>query len=145
MEVQFYYNNSDSRVLNKTLVEGDLFEGQARDETDVLSPVIMFDTPDILRYNYAYIPMFQRYYYINNINAYREGMWSVEFSVDVLMSFRADIERLAVVVDKQSDIENGNQYIDDSSLVAENVMFQTVYNFPNGFNDGGEFILITAG
>lgn len=145
MEVQFFYNCSDGRVINKNIITGDTFEGQARDETDVMNPVIIFDTSDMFRYNYAYIPEFQRYYDVVNRSAYREGLWEVSLSVDVLMSFRGDINQLNVVVDKQSMLENGNEYIDDSSLVAENVMFQTVYNFQDGFNDAGEFILITAG
>lgn len=145
MEVQFYYNVSDARVINKNIVFGEAFEGQARDEVDIMSPVILFDTDEILRYNYAYIPEFQRYYNISDRNVLREGLCEVSFDVDVLMSFRADILNLSVVVDKQSMEENGNEYIDDSSLVAENVMFQTVYNFPGGFNSTGEFILITAG
>lgn len=145
MEVQFFYNMSDSRVINKNIVAGETFQGQARDEVDVMNPVIRFDKPDVIRYNYAYIPQFQRYYDITDRTAFREGLWDVSFAVDVLMSFRGDINQLAVVVDKQSMLENGDEYIDDSSLVAENVMFQTVYNFQNGFNDNGEFILITAG
>lgn len=145
MEVQFFYNMSDSRVINKNIAAGETFQGQARDEVDVMNPVIRFDKSDVLRYNYAYIPQFQRYYDITDRTAFREGLWDVSFAVDVLMSFRGDISQLAVVVDKQSMLENGDEYIDDSSLVAENVMFQTVYNFQNGFNDTGEFILITAG
>lgn len=145
MEVIFYYNVSDARVINKNIIFGDVFEGQARDEVDIMNPVILFDTDEILRYNYAYIPEFQRYYNISDRNILREGLCEVSFDVDVLMSFRADILNLSVVVDKQSMEENGNEYIDDSSLVAENVMFQTVYNFPSGFNSTGEFILITAG
>lgn len=145
MEVQFYYNVSDGRVINKNIIAGDIFSGQARDEVDIMNPVILFDTDEILRYNYAYIPEFQRYYNISARNVLREGLFEVSFDVDVLMSFRSDILNLSVIVDKQSMEENGNEYIDDSSLVAENVMFQTVYNFPNGFNSTGEFILITAG
>lgn len=145
MEVQFFYNVSDSRVINKNIIVGETFEGQARDEVDVMAPTIRFDTPNVLRYNYAYIPSFQRYYDITNRTAFREGLWDVTFAVDVLMSFRGDINQLAVVVDKQSMEANGNEYIDDSSLVAENVMFQTVYNFQSGFNSTGEYILITAG
>lgn len=145
MEVQFYYNYSDGRVINKNIISGDTFEGQARDEVDIMSPIILFDTDEVFRYNYAYIPEFQRYYDIVNRTSYREGLWEVTFSVDVLMSFRGDINQLNVIVDKQSMLENGNEYIDDSSLVAENVMFQTVYNFPDGFNSTGEFILITTG
>lgn len=145
MEVQFFYNQSDARVINKNLTEGETFSGQARDEVDVMSPIILFDKPEVLRYNYAYIPELQRYYDIVNRNSFRDGLWEVTFSVDVLMSFRGDINQLNVVVDKQSMPENGNEYIDDSSLVAENVMFQQVYDFPGGFNSTGEFILITAG
>ena len=145
MEVQFFYNASDARVINKNLLVGETFTGQARDEVDVMSPVIMFETPDIFRYNYAYIPEFQRYYEIVSKNAFREGIWEITLAVDVLMSFRGDILQLAAVIDKQTLPENGNEYIDDSSLVAENVMFQTVYNFPNGFNSTGEYILIVAG
>lgn len=145
MEVQFFYNQSDARVINKVLLTGESFTGQARDIVDVMNPIVLFDTPEVLRYNYAYIPELQRYYDITNRTAFREGLWEVSFSVDVLMSFRGDINQLNVVVDKQSMISNGNEYIDDSSLVAENVMFQQVYDFPSGFNSTGEFILITAG
>jgi len=147
MEVRFYYNNSDSRVINKRLLEteGNIFEGTPRDEISVMNPIIRFENDSILRYNYAYIPELQRYYSVVDRTAYRQGIWDVTFAVDVLMSFRADISNLNVVVDKQSMVKNGNEYIDDGSLVSENVMFQTVYEFPAGFNDSGEYILITAG
>ena len=61
------------------------------------------------------------------------------------MSFKGHILQLPAVVDKQSMPENGDEYIDDSSLVTDNVMFTTVYNYPDGFNDTPELILITAG
>ena len=144
MDVVFYYNTSDNRVLNKRLYEGIRISGQARDEIDIMEPVVLFDSTDI-PYNYAFIPQFSRYYSVVGKNVLRENLIEVSFEVDVLMSFRYDISNLKVIVDKQSDISNGNEYIDDGSLVAENVMFQSVYNYPNGFNDAGEFILITAG
>lgn len=145
MKVSFYYNQSDDRVINKRLVIGEDAEGIPRDEVSVMNPVIRFESDSILRYNYAYIPSLQRYYSIVDRTAYRQGVWDVTFAVDVLMSFRRDIMNLNVIVDKQSMLANGNEYIDDGSLVTENVMFETVYEFPNGFNNTGEYILITAG
>lgn len=148
MEVQFFYNASDDRVINKHLLttqEENTFTGVPRDEVSVMNPIIRFESDEILRYNYAYIPELQRYYSIVDRTAYRQGVWDVTFAVDVLMSFRSDISDLHVVVDKQSMVANGDEYIDDGSLVSENVMFQTVYEFPAGFNDHGEYILITAG
>lgn len=145
MEVIFYYNTSDDRVINKTLITGETFEGVPRDEVSIMNPTVRFESDAILRYNYAYIPLYQRYYSIVDKTAFREGIWDVSFSVDVLMSFRGHILQLPVVVDKQSMEENGDEYIDDGSLIADNVMFTTVYNFPEGFNDTPEIILITAG
>lgn len=145
MEVIFYYNVSDGRVINKDLIDPKTFEGEFCSDVDVMNPIVRFSSDGILRYNYAYIPSLQRYYDVVNRTAYRDGCWDVTFAEDVLMSFRRDIMNLSVIVDKQSMPSNGNEYIDDSSLVAENVMFQTVYNFQAGFNDTGEYILITAG
>lgn len=145
MEVQFYHNYSDARVINKTIELGATFSGQARDAVNIMSPVVRFDTNQIMRYNYAYIPELERYYEIDSITAMYDNLYDVQFTVDVLMSFRNHILQLPVIVDKQSMAENGDEYIDDGSLIADNIMFTTVYNFPEGFNDTPEFILITAG
>ena len=67
MEVQFFYNASDDRVINKRLLttqEENTFVGVPRDEVSVMNPVIRFESDAILRYNYAYIPELQRYYSI---------------------------------------------------------------------------------
>ena len=110
-----------------------------------MNPVIRFESDSIIRYNYAYIPELQRYYLVDTITIVRDGLYDITFSVDVLMSFRRHILQLPVIVDKQSMEENGDEYIDDGSLIADNLMFTTVYNFPEGFNDTPEIILITAG
>jgi hypothetical protein len=145
MQVIFFYNYSDDKKINKLLQEGETFEGELRDSVDVMNPVIRFDAPGVLRYNYAYVPELERYYIVTDRTAFREGLWDVTFEVDVLMSFRGDIGKLQVIVDKQTMEENGDEYIDDGSLVADNVTFQTIYKFATGFNDYGEYILITAG
>ena len=145
MQVKFYNNYSDARVINKKIEPGATFSGQARDAVNIMAPVVRFDTNQIMRYNYAYIPELQRYYEIDSIIATYDNLYDVQFTVDVLMSFRNHILQLPVIVDKQSMSENGDEYIDDGSLIADNIMFTTVYNYPDGFNDTPEFILITAG
>lgn len=145
MEVIFYYNLSDARCINKELIEGDTFEGQMRDQVSIMKPVVRFDTDDIIKYNYAYIPELERYYSIDDITVFREGLIDVSMSVDVLMSFRRDILNCLAVVDKQAMQENGDEYIDDGSLVTDNIMFSDVLEFPNGFNNEVEYVLIVAG
>lgn len=145
MEIKLCYNSSDNRCINKNIIDGEIISGTLRTSTSIISPVITFESSSPLRYNYAYIPEFRRYYYITNVISARNNLWEVHFEIDPLMSFKADICALKVVVDKQSNESNGDEYIDDSSLVTDNLMFNTVYNFPNGFNNNGEYILITAG
>ena len=145
MEVQFFYNTSDDRLINKELIEGETLEGIPRDNVNIMNPIIRFESADIMRYNYAYIPELQRYYKISSIDIARNEIYDVTFAVDVLMSFRGHILQLPVIVDKQTETENGDEYIDDGSLVMDNVMFTTVYDFPFGFNNTPEIILITAG
>lgn len=145
MQVNFYYNQSDYRYINKVLQEGKSFEGVLRDECSVMNPVIMFESQDVLRYNYCYIPEFQRYYAVTRTENYRNGLWLVYMEVDVLMSFRRDILRHKCIVSKQTMPENGDEYIDDGSLVMDSVMFSSIYNFPDGFNEQPTYILITAG
>ena len=145
MEVIFYNNASDDRCINKVLIGGTSYSGQARDSVNIMNPVVRFDVSDVLRYNYAYIPELQRYYAITEITASYDNLYDVSFAVDVLMSFRVEILQLSAIVDKQSMPENGDEYIDDGSLVTDNVMFTRVHEFSTGFNDGPEYILITAG
>lgn len=144
-DVTFYYNKSDDRVINKVLEEGATYEGAAREDLNIMSPVILFEEENVMRYNYAYIPELQRYYKIVSINATTNNLYEVIFDVDVLMSFRRHILQFPVIVDKQTEINNGDEYIDDGSLVMDNVMFTRTYVYPNGFNDTPEYILITAG
>ena len=145
MEVKFSYNKSDERQIFKTLVDGVTLEGTLRDASSIISPTIMFTSEEVMRYNYCYIPEWQRYYFVKDIQSYRNNLYVVYLECDVLMSFKNDIANFQVVVDKQTMEENGDEYIDDGSLVADNYTFKSVYNFNKGFNDHGEYILITAG
>ena len=145
MNIKLYYNTSDNRCIRKNLLNEFSLSGTLRDSCNLIEPVINIQNDSVVRYNYAYIPDFKRYYFIKKITSLRKGLWTIEFEVDPLMSFKGDILALQVVVDKQSSDSVGDEYIDDGSLVADNYMFKSVYNFSKGFNDHGEYILITAG
>lgn len=145
MEIKFYYNTSDNRTIRKKLINELSMSGTLRESCNLIDPVLNIQHDGALRYNYAYIPEFRRYYFIKKVTSMRKDLWTVELEVDPLMSFKADILALSVVVDKQSSASVGDEYIDDGSLVTDNYTFKSIYNFSSGFNDHGEYILITAG
>lgn len=145
MEIQLMYNLSDARCINKQLIDPQSYSGQMRDEVSIMNPVVIIEVESIPRYNYAYIPELERYYMVDDITIYRDGLIYVTLSVDVLMSFKRDILSCIAVVDKQAMRENGDEYIDDGSLVTDNLMFTTLTEYPAGFNDSVEYVLIVAG
>lgn len=145
MDIQFFYNKSDERQIFKELISGVILTGNLRDMSSIIKPSFLVESDKPIRYNFCYIPDWQRYYFVRNITSVRTNLYLIELDTDVLMSFKNDIVNFQVVVDKQSMSENGDEYIDDGSLVCDNTFFNRIYNFSTGFNNSPEYILITAG
>ena len=91
MDIIFYNNKSDSRQLVKELIQGITLSGTLRKESSLIKPNITIESSEIIRYNYVYIPLFRRYYFINNIDIIRQNIWNLDLEVDPLMSFKKDI------------------------------------------------------
>lgn len=146
MQIILYKNNSEPERFTKSLSGSLTLSGTVRGETNVINPEILIEgSPDDFPsdYNYAYIPEFERYYFINEVTAFRNNVTVLFMHVDVLMSFKDDILSNNAIVDKQALA--GNMYLNDGSWVHESREFYTIKSFQNGFNDDGEYILITAG
>ena len=146
MKVFLYLNSAENERVDKTpyLQEVASLSGFLRAPTNLLSPSITFElsatnpsplidedgeevsTPDddivcdgedILQFNYAYIPEFNRYYYVNEIQLIRTGFYLVRLSCDVLMSFKDSILSLrASVARNEFDY---NPLINDDAIPFE--------------------------
>ena len=146
MEIKLYKNLSENNVIGKTLTSIKSVEAQLKNDVSVINPTLVLTyTANILESNYCFIPKFNRYYFIDEIVPITGDRCIVKCRVDVLESFKEDIKSLTVILDKTQSIYKSNKYLDDGSFVVENKDFNTIYNFPNGFNDEGTFILICAG
>lgn len=146
MQIILYKNNSEPERFTKSLSGSLTLSGTVRGETNVINPEILIEgSPEDFPsdYNYAYIPEFERYYFINEVTAFRNNVTVLFMHVDVLMSFKEDILSNSAMVDKQALA--GNMYLNDGSWMHESREFYTIKSFQNGFNDDGEYILITAG
>ena len=147
MEITLYTNESEKNKLEKTLDHPILLEGTLRDESSIINPIILISSnkEDIpYMYNYAYIPAFGRYYFITDIESVRTGIWRVSMHVDVLMSYKEQIKNLNVIINN-SEETGANNYLSGEQWITNVKNTTNIVNFPNGLNDNGEFILITAG
>lgn len=145
MEIKLFKTLSPRKKLVKELTDGITLTGTLRGQASVMSPSLQIQDIAVIGYNYCYIPDFGRYYYINDINALRANLFELSLGIDVLMTYAEAIRNNAAIIDKVQPQKGAMPYINDGSYVNTNKMYQTVINFSNGFNDAGEFILITAG
>ena len=145
MEIKLYKTSSPRKKLVKELSDGITLVGTLRAQSSVMSPTFTVQNTAVVGYNYCYIPDFGRWYYINGIDALRSNLFELSLGIDVLMTYAGAIRSNAAIVDKVQPQYAAMPYINDGSYVSTNKMEQSVINFANGFNDAGEFILITAG
>ena len=144
MNLTLYVNNSEKNRIGKNLTNDFSLSGTLRDATNIINPVILIELNEICNYNYCYIPDFNRYYFITDITVIRTGLFAISLMVDVLESFQTDIKNLSVILLNTQNV-GINNYL-SSQVFCNNVKSKTdILNFPNGLNDSGEFILITAG
>lgn len=145
MDIRLYYTNSPNNKIGKHLDGEVTFSGSLRDASQILNPEIMIETPSINGFNYAYIPLFNRYYFIEEIESYRTGLWLVKMKVDALESHKLSILNLDCIIEATEDYK-ANDYLSESESWVTTVKAKTdIIKFSNGLLDNGEYILITAG
>lgn len=145
MEIILFNNKSEINKISKTLVNSATLQGRLVNEASIINPTFIIEIATLTPYNYVYVPELNRYYFINESVIVRNNMWSVQCSVDVLMSFKNEILNLKAIIDKQELESQSNTYFDDGSYITENKTFIETIDFPNGFNENPEYVLITSG
>jgi len=148
MTIGLYYNKSDERKLNKDLETIATYEGYLKNECSIQNPTVFiegaFNIGNNINANYMYLPDYRRYYYITDITQVRANLVKISGRVDVLMSFKDEIQNSIGVVRKQE--HNFNLFLDDGSLKVYQDKLIICKEFPNGFpKENDHFILVTAG
>lgn len=143
MTVDLKYNASDNNTINKNITAVSSASCVIKEPMDIENPHIILNSFNYSSVNYAYIPDLNRYYFITDIINLTGGRVELVLDVDVLESFKSAILNLSAIIEKQQ--YNGNKYFNDGSFNVTAREFLTTYNFPSGFDDEGEFILITCG
>lgn len=147
MNLTLYYNASERKVVGKNITARGSVTGVFKGDASVLRPVFVLDSNSLYltNVNYLYCSETGRYYYIDDIELTIGGRMVLYCSVDVLQTYKTQIKNQTAIIKKQQNTNQSNIYFNDGSFVTDARDFYTVKTFSNGFNDNGEFILITAG
>lgn len=141
--INLYKTSSENNRVIKSLSEPASFNGELKDVTSVLTPTITLESGNISEFNYAYIEIFGRYYYITDIVSVRTGLWRVSLRCDVLMSYSKQIKSLRPIIERE-EIGQSAGLIDNDLPININKKVQKFY-FPNGFTKDIQYVLTTSG
>ena len=114
--ITFIKCKSAPNIIGKVWDEDENIEGQLIYNHSLLKPKFIIKG-DVKAYNYCYVDMFARYYYITDVVFIQNGMQEVSLSVDPLNSFAADILNCKAVVERQK--KKGNLYMTDSHMYTK--------------------------
>lgn len=140
--IKLYQYNGDIRTINKTLPVPVELQGQIRNSFDLLTPVVSLKYEDGLKFNYCFIPIFGRYYFIENITATGGDRYELSLSVDVLKTYENEIFAATATVLESSTPNNFISNRNDIFIRTPN--FEQL-EFPNKnlFNKEGSIIMVT--
>lgn len=147
MQITLYRTLVDNNYVNK-LNAGDYdsitaIEGTFRDEVDLLNPIftIRYDpsTNTVFKFNYCYIPEFERYYFITSVKYVTSLIIELTCHVDVLMTYKDIIRNTSAVVDVSNNIVDYKLPDPNIIFTGENNITQRVvetYLFKQYTKDG---------
>ena len=119
MQITFYSTDDGENVINKTLSQGVTIPIHLKRETDILSPVLTLTNKtgiDYHQFNYCYIDVLNRFYFIRTVRQLNSALFHVELSCDVLETYKDKI--LASKARFKRKVKTGDYYnasVDDST------------------------------
>lgn len=140
MKINFYNCLDDYNKLNKTLSNKIELDIVLKERNNFINPnIILKNQIPNFSYNYCFIPSFNRYYFIENIEILSNNLILLSLKIDVLMTYKNDLNNSFVTITESSEILNENKLNYDSEDI-ENI---TKIDLNNPFT-GNSDILITV-
>lgn len=111
-KIIFYNNISEDNKLSKTLINSKEYNITFKDNVSITNPVIIINSAYPITFNYCFLPLLNRYYFIDDIVSLNNNLWEIHLIVDVLMSYNSEIRDLDCKVLRQEYNYNVNLYDD---------------------------------
>lgn len=144
MDVQFYNYQGERLKVGKPLENPVTLTGYLRDTYNVLTPVLTIRHKDGFTYNYVYIPVFGRYYFVDGYTVANRDEIILSLKVDVLETYK-DVIRAATGTVTESD--NANKHVSNRETIYNTVPTFEKLEFPNTdglTSDNASIIMITV-
>lgn len=105
---------TDNRYLSKNITHLGDVDFDIKDTVDLIKPTIILRTGiNYTGVNYAFVPEWGRYYYVDKPKIDTSNLIILDMTVDALMSFEKSIRSIPALVLRQEFVNN--QYINDET------------------------------
>lgn len=148
-EIKFQQTPSANNQVYKEINDVLTLSGSLRNETSVIDPVIRIELEEdeihekeFFTCNYCTIDRFNRSYFITDMRSVRNNLVEVSCHVDVLGTYKEEIDGLKAVIRRQEN--NWNLMLDDGCLLTYQDPLVILKRFPHAFTNES-IILAVAG
>lgn len=148
MTIKLYRNLSERNRLDKELENELVITGNLRSGSSIINPTVLIrkgQYQDISDFNYAYIVEFSRYYFIDEIVASSNVLWSLSMHVDVLSTYKEQIRALPAIISRTEEIRKAHLLLPDDRVSYEVGQSVTTKAFPNSIGGSVNIVLVVAG
>lgn len=149
MEVRFGTFAKEINSTKQINVSGPTTQGftniecQLKDNVSFLSPVLLVDDQVFdPSWNYAYIYIWNRFYFVHDTVISTGGIWEVQLALDVLASWKSYIVGMSAYVARSAS--HGSDFIPDSTWSHTANIYTTTTTIDIGLDEDGCYLLYTA-
>lgn len=102
MLMKLYTTKTPNNTIGKVLENETEYNIKFKAQADRTKPVVVLMSETMIDFNYAYIPDFNRYYFVENIEVTPNKIYNISLRCDVLESFKNDILESSGFVNQQT-------------------------------------------
>lgn len=129
--IELYQNSAEVNRVDKEeyLTPVGSLIGALREECSMLTPSIVYQSESVPTFNYVYIPIFNRYYFVTSLSSVSKNIWRMELNCDVLMTYKNEILLLKGVIGRQEIYFN--PLLVDNELPTQNNPIVEIIDIPS--------------
>ena len=101
MKIYLYNTKSSNNTLDKVLENETEFDIKFKAQASRTQPTVVLYSETMIDFNYAHIPDFNRYYFIENVEVTPNKIYVISLRCDVLESFKEDIKKSSGYINQQ--------------------------------------------
>ena len=102
MLMKLYTTKTPNNTIGKVLENEKEYNIKFKAQADRTKPVVVLMSETMIDFNYAYIPDFNRYYFVEKIEVTPNKIYNISLRCDVLESFKNDILESSGFVNQQT-------------------------------------------